>query len=185
MSNIVVKNVKALYVMVFAPEKWEQDQVKEITKAAEGMLKGKDPNFKRLFDQQMKPSTRVDISNIQYMPFTNTPEWMQTMFTGWLKKANVEFMPMSGNNLFQHGMKDQSGKEVFFFFYFDLEEGKADVAASQKQSTVSEFREPVGTENPASKGLPKWAIIAGIAAVVILCICGAMTILPIIFFGGN
>ena len=41
MSNIVVKNVKALYVMVFAPEKWEQDQVKEITKAAEGMLKGK------------------------------------------------------------------------------------------------------------------------------------------------
>ena len=176
-------NVKTLYVMVFAPEKWGQDQIKEITKVAEGMLKGKDSQFKRLFDEQMKPSTRVDISNVQYMPFTNTPEWMQTMFSGWMKKSNVEFMPMPGNNLFQHGMKDQNGKEVFFFFYF--EEGMAEDAASQKQSTVSEPREPVGTEKPASKGLPKWAIIAGIAAVVVLCICGAMTIVPIIIFGGS
>ena len=180
MSNT---NVKALYVMVFAPEKWGQDQVKEITKVAEGMLKGKDSQFKRLFDEQMRPSTRIDISNVQYMPFTNTPEWMQTMFSGWMKKSNVEFMPMPGNNLFQHGMKDQNGKEVFFFFYF--EEGMADDAASQKQSTVSNLREQIDTEKPAAKSFPKWAIIAGIAAVVVLCSCGAMTILPIIIFGGN
>ena len=124
MSNSTKKVVKVLYIMVFSPDKWGPDKLKEVTHAAEGMLKGKDPIFKQLFDDQMMPDTRIDISNVQYMPFTNTPEWMQTMFMGWFKKGNVEFIPMPGKNHFTQGMKDADGKEVFLFFNFEMDEVK-------------------------------------------------------------
>ena len=181
MSNSTKKNVKALYIMVFSPDKWDPDKLKEVTRAAEEMLKGKDPTFKQLFDDQMMPNTRIDISNVQYMPFTNTPEWMQTMFTGWFKKGNVEFIPMPGKNLFTHGMKDADGKEVFLFFYFEMNEVKETKVASQ--STTNTVQEQTAPDVPVTKSRPKWIIIAAVVGAVTLCICGAATILPVIFFG--
>lgn len=183
MSNSTKKDINGLYVMAFTPDAWGPDKLKDVGKIADGMLRSKDATFKQVMESDMAPNTRLDLTSVQYAPFMNTPEWMQTMFMGWLKKKNVDFKPTPGKNLFTHGMKDPDGKEAIFFFYFELAEGKAEKAVQQE--TVNTVQERTQPEAPATKSRPKWIIIAAVIGVVVLCICGAITILPVIFFGGS
>ena len=183
MSNSTNKDIKGLYVMAFTPDAWGPDKLKEVGKIADGMLRDKDATFKQMMESDMAPNTRLDLTSVQYAPFMNTPEWMQTMFMGWLKKKNVDFKPVPGKNLFTHGMKDPDGKEVIFFFYFEMAEDNAGRAIQQE--TANTVQERIKPETPATKKSSKWIIIAAVVGVVILCVCLAITILPVIIFGGS
>jgi hypothetical protein len=177
-------NIKGLYIMVFTPEEWGAEKVKETTNVANGMLRAKDPTFKQLMEVQMTPNTRMNITSMQYSPFMHTPQTMQTTLMGWLKKEHsVEFNPTVGKNFFPHGMKDPKGKETFILFYFDMEDGKQLKVAEQKPSTA--VPEQPKQEAPATKKRSKWVVIAAVVGVVILCICGAITLLPVIFSLGS
>jgi hypothetical protein len=117
-------SVKAVYIMTFTAEPMPAEALKPAVKAAEGMLKGKNPVFAQLWTEQMKPESKIEVANVQYAgPMMHTPQTMQTTLAGWIKKQyNADYQPIVNKNFFPHGMRDGQGRENFFLFYFEMEE---------------------------------------------------------------
>lgn len=115
--------IKGLYIMAFTPEELGPEKLKYVVHVADGMVRAKDPIFRRLMEEQMAPQTRIEIASLRHVPLMHTPQTMQTAMQGWLKaRYGVSYEPVVGKNFFPHGMKDPQGKETYILFYFDMEE---------------------------------------------------------------
>jgi hypothetical protein len=114
-------SVRGLYIMAFTPEVMAPESLNHVAHVADGMLRAREPTFKRLMEQQMEPKTPIEIASIQHVAIMHTPQTMQATLAGWLKrKYSVAFEPMVEKNFFPHGMKDPQGRETYVLFYFDM-----------------------------------------------------------------
>ncbi len=111
--------IKTMYVLAFTQPKLDNESLKAAVKAAENLLKEKQPDFKRILETQMTPQTMIHISNVEYMPLMHTQSSMTTTLQGWLKgQHNEAFFPVQNVNFFPQSLVDGRGKEHMILFYF-------------------------------------------------------------------
>ena len=114
--------IKAMYVMAFTQPKMDNETLKTAVKAAENLLKEKQPDFKRIMETQMAGQTQVHIANMEYVPFMHTPQTMTTALKGWLENQHKEaFYPVQNVNFFPQNLVDGQKKEHTLLFYFTVE----------------------------------------------------------------
>ena len=108
--------VNAVYIMAITTEKMPAATLQPVVKIADGMLRKKNPVFERLWSENVKPDTKIEVANVKYAgPLMHTPQSMQSTLAGWIKNQyGVDFKPEVGVNFFPHGMRDPQGKENYF-----------------------------------------------------------------------
>lgn len=184
MTNTAKNDIKGLYIMIFAPEKWEKEQLREITRIADGMLRAKDSNFKQLMEEKLAPTTLVNITSVPYSPLMHTPQSMQTTLMGWLQKEHdVTFMPIVGENFFPHGMKSPEGKETYILHYFDIKESKT--SETTHQASAGSGSEKNDQKISGKTNRSKRIMIGSIIGTGLLCICSLFIFLPVILSIGK
>ena len=113
--------IKAMYVMAFTQPKMDNETLKAAVKAAENLLKEKQPDFKRIVETQMVGQTQIHISNVAYSPLMQTQQVMATTLQSWLKNQHQEdFYPVQNVNFFPQTLVDGQGKEHVLLFYFTI-----------------------------------------------------------------
>jgi len=111
--------IKAMYVMAFTQPKMDNETLKTAVKAAENLLKEKQPDFKRIMETQMVGQTQVHMANVEYMPLMHTSQSMTTTLKGWLENQHKEaFYPVQNVNFFPQTLVDGQKKEHTILFYF-------------------------------------------------------------------
>lgn len=114
--------LKAIYILIFTPEKLDSKNLLSVSRLASEMLEAKDPIFKRLIQEQVESKTPIEIANQQYLASMHTPQVMQSTMKGWLDtQYKVNFNPVEGSNFFPHGMRNPQGRTNYVMFYFDFE----------------------------------------------------------------
>jgi len=79
--------VKAVYIMTFTTKEMPPEMLKPTVQIAEGRFKGKNPEFARLWTEQLRPETKIEIANVKYAgPIMHTPQTMQITLANWIKK---------------------------------------------------------------------------------------------------
>jgi hypothetical protein len=103
--------------MAFTHEKPTNRALMAVARLAANELAEKDQAFAQKMGM-LGPRTTITFSNQQYVPIFHTPPGMETSLGRWLKKENIVFKPVKGENFFLSALKDPQNRENYFLFYF-------------------------------------------------------------------